>query len=81
MTRPIPVFRFAACATLAVLMAHSVAAAHNPEPASNFKSAANSKLAPDFKLAYAPPENASSADAELEPAVLSPLAATIQSTV
>ena len=81
MTRPIPVFRFAACAILAVLIAHSAAAAQNPEPASNLKSAANSKLAPEFRLAYAPPENASSADAELEPAVLSPLAATIQSTV
>jgi len=72
MTRPIPVFRFAACAILAVLIAHSVAAAHNPEPASNLKSVENSDLA------YAPPENAFSVDTELAPATLSPLAAAIQ---
>ena len=70
MTRPIPVFRFAACATLAALIAHSAAAAQNPAPASILKSAANSEFVPDLKLVYAPPENASSADTELEPAVL-----------
>ena len=81
MIRPIPVFRFAACAALAALLAHSAAAAENLEPAANLKSTINSRLAPDSRLAYVPPEETSSSDVELEPAVLSPLAAAIQSAV
>jgi murein L,D-transpeptidase YcbB/YkuD len=73
MIRPIPVFRFAACAAFAALLAHSAAAAENLEPA------AISKPFPDFKLAYATSEGTALADTGLEPAVLSPLAAAIQS--
>ena len=69
MTRPIPVFQFAACAALAALLAHSTAAAQNLEPT------------PDLNLAYAAPEKAVLADTGLEPVVLSPLAAAIQSAV
>jgi murein L,D-transpeptidase YcbB/YkuD len=69
MTRPIPVLRHAACAALAALLAHSAAAAQNREPAAN------------SRLAYATPAKAASADAKMGSAVLSPLAAAIQSAV
>jgi len=81
MTRPIPVFRFAACATLIALIAHSAAAAQNRAPASDLKSPANPPLPPSFSLVIAPPENAPSAEAEPEPAILSPLAGAIRSAL
>jgi len=67
--QPIRECRVAVCAALAALLAHSAATAQNLESV------------PNFQLAYATLEDTAPADIELEPAILSPLAAAIQSAV
>ncbi len=75
MMRPIPVVRLSFCASFTVLLALSAATA------ADLDSLAGSYRTADARLAYAVTEKTALGNADLEPAVLSPLATAIQSEV